>query len=150
LGKAKALTAASYAAQINPAVEFTPIQAFLRGTALLDALQGKDLVLDALGGLRDRKALHDAAATMQVPMISAGVAGFVGWVAVVRPGDPGPADFLGHGKGAEESLGNPAPTVAFAAALQCAETAKILAGRTHASGFVVFDLADQSLNGLSL
>ena len=150
LGEAKARAAAGYAARINPAVEFTPIQAFLRGETLLEALRGKDLVLDALGGLRDRKALHDAAAKMQVPMISAGIAGFVGWAAVVRPGDPGPADFLGHGKGVEESLGNPSPTVAFAAALQCAEAAKILAGRDYVSGFVVFDLTEQSLAKFAL
>ncbi|MCL1985476.1 MAG: ThiF family adenylyltransferase, partial [Betaproteobacteria bacterium] len=150
LGKAKARAAAEYAARINPAVEFMPIQIFLRGERLLEALHGKNLVLDALGGLEDRKALHDAAAQMHVPMISAGVAGFVGWVAVVRPGDPGPADFLGHGKGVEESLGNLAPTVAFAASLQCAETAKILTGRTCASGLTIFDLADQSITKLDL
>jgi sulfur carrier protein ThiS adenylyltransferase len=151
LGSAKALAAAEYAARINPAVEFTAIQAFLRGEALLNALRGKALALDALGGLRDRKALHNAAATMGVPMISAGVAGFVGWVAVIRPGDPGPADFLGQGQGVEEDLGNPAPTVAFAAALQSAEAAKILAGlATAVSGFVVFDLADQSITRFTL
>ena len=150
LGKAKALAAAEYAARINPAVEFTPIKAFLRGDALLEALHGKDLVLDALGGLQDRKALHDAAAKRHVPLISAGIAGFVGWAAVVCPGDSGPADFLGQGKGVEESLGNPAPTAAFAAALQCAEAAKFLAGRTRASGFAVFDLTDQSLTKFTL
>jgi molybdopterin/thiamine biosynthesis adenylyltransferase len=87
---------------------------------------------------------------MHVPMISAGVAGFVGWVAVVRPGDPGPANFLGQRNGVEESLGNPAPTVAFAAALQSAEAAKILAGRDFASSFAIFDLTDQSLTRLAL
>ena len=150
LGQSKALAAAGHAARVNPAVEFTPIRAFLRGESLLEALRGKDMVLDALGGLRDRKALHEAAAKMQLPMVSAGIAGFVGWVAVVRPGDPGPADFLGQGRGVEESLGNPAPTVAFAVAMQCAEAAKILAGRGCASGFAVFDLADQSLIKLAL
>jgi sulfur carrier protein ThiS adenylyltransferase len=150
LGQAKARAAAEYAVRINPAVEFTPIESFLRGAKLLEVLRGKDLLLDALGGLKDRKALHDAAAKSHVPMISAGVAGFVGWLAVVHPGDPGPADFLGQGKGAEESLGNPAPAVAFAAALQCAEAAKFLAGRVCASGFAVFDLADPSLAKLSL
>lgn len=150
LGKAKALAAAEYAARINPAVEFTPIGAFLRGDALLESLHGKDLALDALGGLQDRKALHDAAAQRDVPLISAGIAGFVGWTAVVRPGDAGPAAFLGQGKGVEDSLGNPAPTAAFAAALQCAEAAKFLAGRTCASGFTVFDLTDQSLTKFTL
>jgi sulfur carrier protein ThiS adenylyltransferase len=145
LGKAKAQVAVEYAARVNPAVEFTPVEAFLRGAELLEALRGKDLLLDALGGLKDRKALHDAAASMQTPMISAGIAGFVGWTALVRPGDPGPADFLGQGRGVEEELGNPAPTVALAAALQCAEAAKLLAGRACVSGFAVFDLADQSI-----
>ena len=149
LGKAKAAAAAEYAARINPAVEFTPVQAFLRDDDLCRELHGKDLVLDALGGLRDRKALHNAAARMGVPMISAGIAGFAGWVAVVRPGDPGPADFLGQGQGVEESLGNPSPTVAFAAALQCAEAAKMLAGRACASGLAVFDLMDPSLAKLT-
>ena len=150
LGKAKARAAAEYAVLINPAVEFTPVRAFLRGDGLLTALQGKDLVLDALGGLQDRKALHDAAARMQVPMISAGIAGFVGWLALVRPGDPGPANFFRQGRGVEEELGNPAPTVAFAAALQGAEAAKFLAGRPSASGFAVFDLTDQSLTRFTL
>jgi sulfur carrier protein ThiS adenylyltransferase len=150
LGKAKAGVAAEYAVRVNPAVEFTPMEAFLRGDDLLEALRGKDLVLDALGGLQDRKALHDAAAHMQTPMISAGIAGFVGWTAFVRPGDPGPADFLGGGRGVEESLGNPAPTVAFAAALQGAEAAKFLAGRACASGFAVFDLTDRSIAGMRL
>ena len=150
LGKAKALAAAEYAARINPAVEFTPIEVFLRGDALLEELHGKDLALDALGGLQDRKALHDAAVKRHVPLISAGIAGFVGWTAVVRPGDAGPADFLGQGKGVEDSLGNPAPTAAFAAALQCAAAAKFLTGRTCASGFAVFDLSDQSLTKFTL
>jgi len=150
LGKAKAWAAHEYAAHINPAVEFTPIRDFLQGERLLEALRGKDLVLDALGGLRDRKTLHEAAATMQVPMISAGIAGLVGWVAVVRPGDPGPADFLGKGKGIEEDLGTLAPSAAFAAALQGAEAVKILTGSEYASCFSIFDLADQSLTRLTL
>ncbi len=150
LGKRKTLAAEKHAAAVNPAAKFTAVHAFLRGEQLEEALRGKNLALDALGGLAERKALHDAAARAGVPLVSAGIAGFVGWAAVVRPGEPGPADFLGRGRGVEESLGNPAPTVAFAASLQAAQAAKLLAGKDCPSGMLLFDLSDQSMTPLRL
>ena len=111
-----------------------------------DLARRADVVVDALGGLRDRRAVQEAAAKAGVPLVSAGISGLTGWVAVVRPGENGPAAYLGagdeHGGGVEETEGNLAPTAALAAALQASEVLKVLTGRPHQKGLLLFDLAE--------
>lgn len=144
LGMSKAHAAAAHVAAVNPAVQFTPLSLYLRGDALQRAVLGRDVLVDALGGLDDRLALQQAASAAGVTLVSAGVAGLTGWVSVVRPGETGPAALLGDGSGVEETLGNPAPTVVMAAALLCAEVLKLLTGRTVEKGALLFDLADHT------
>lgn len=115
-----------------------------------------DLALDALGGLACRLPLQEAAAAIGVPLVSAGIAGLTGWVAVVPPGQAGPVQWLGAGEtdeteaSPEEELGNLAPTAATAASLQAAEALKLLTGRAAASGMCVFDLADGTFQRVRL
>ena len=89
---------------------------------------------------------EEAAAKAGVPLVSAGISGLTGWVAVVRPGENGPAAYLGagdeHGGGVEETEGNLAPTAALAAALQASEVLKVLTGKPHQKGLLLFDLAE--------
>ncbi len=72
------------------------------------------MIVDALGGLRDRAALQSAAARAGAPLVSAGISGLTGWMAVVLPGEEGPAAYLGAGDegggGVEEKEGNLAPS----------------------------------------
>lgn len=144
LGMGKAHAAEVHVAAVNPAVRFIPLDQYLRGDALQRAVHGRDVVVDALGGLEDRLALQRAASAAGVTLVSAGVAGLTGWVSVVRPGETGPAALLGAGGGVEETLGNPAPTVVMAAALLCAEVLKLLTGRPVEKGALLFDLADHT------
>ena len=140
-------------------MHFTPVPRFADKILLIRLLRGMDLALDALGGLACRLPLQEAAAATGVPLVSAGIAGLTGWVAVVPPGQAGPVQWLGSGEtcgtdetGAspEEELGNLAPTAATAASLQAAEALKLLTGRGVAPGMCVFDLADGTFQRVRL
>lgn len=162
-GKAEA--AARHVALVNDAVTFTAVPRFVRGEAFGPLAADADVVADALGGLEHRAALHAAAASADRPVVSAGIAGLTGWLAVVRPGSPSPLALFGGNEhhrppengrtsgsapSAEEALGNLAPTVGTAAALQCAEILKLVVKRPALEGLLLFDLADQSFTRVRL
>lgn len=155
LGQSKARAAAARLAVVNPAIQFTAVPRFMDEALCARLLRGMDLALDALGGLDCRLSLQQAAARAGVPLVSAGIAGLTGWVAVVLPGQPGPVQWLGAGSTGsaatpEEELGNLAPTAAAAASLQAAEALKLLTGRPPASGMFLFDLADGDIQRIRL
>lgn len=155
LGQSKARAAAARLAVVNPAIQFTAVPRFMDEALCARLLRGMDLALDALGGLDCRLSLQQAAARVGVPLVSAGIAGLTGWVAVVLPGQPGPVQWLGAGSTGsaatpEEELGNLAPTAAAAASLQAAEALKLLTGRPPASGMFLFDLADGDIQRIRL
>lgn len=144
LGRLKAEVAAEYARNVNSAVRFEARSVFLRTESDVDeAVAGMDVVVDALGGLAHRALLHNAAGRAKIPVVSAGIAGFTGWVCTLLPGAASPAPLLGAGAGVEERLGNLACTAAMAASLQVAETLNLLTGRPSASGLLLFDLSDR-------
>lgn len=157
LGRSKARAAVLRAAQANPAVELTVREECLDQEGLAAFIRGADLVLDALGGLAPRADLARAAAREGLPLLTAAVAGTSGYVALVLPGEPGPADFLGvgartGGEPAEVLLGTPGPTVALAASLQASQALSFLArGAACLSGrMLLFDLADMTFQTVSL
>lgn len=142
VGMSKAEAGVLHATAVNPATTFTPVCAYLRGDELAAQVQGADVVVDALGGLADRVALQAAASSAGIPLVTAGVAGFSGWVATVYPGETGPADMLGRDNSAEDVLGNIAPTVAFAASLQASGVMRLLIGNRPSAEMLLFDLSD--------
>lgn len=146
IGMNKAEAAREHVAAVNREVAFTAVPRFLRGEELERLAGEADVVVDALGGLRDRRAVQEAAARAGAPLVSAGISGLTGWVAVVMPGEEGPASYLGggdeRGGGVEEREGNLAPTAALAAALQVTEILKLLIGKPHQKGLLLFDLAE--------
>lgn len=153
LGRSKAEAAAERAAAVNPLVHFHPISRFLTPTDLKSLVIQADVVIDALGGLRLRQALQHAASLAEKPLVTAGIAGFTGWVSVVRPDERGPADLFGYdsnGPSVEEQLGNLAPVAMLAASLQVCEVLKLLTGRPALSGMMLFDLEDMSFHAVQL
>jgi molybdopterin/thiamine biosynthesis adenylyltransferase len=152
LGCAKARAAADAVAAINPSVRYEEHVGYLDRGGMRDFFRGADLVLDCLGGLASRPALREAARGSGLVLVSAAVAGWTGWVATVLPAGPSPLDALAGRPGAEESLGCPGPAVHAAAALQCAEAVRILAGQPPALAgkMLLFDLADMSFETLDL
>jgi molybdopterin/thiamine biosynthesis adenylyltransferase len=149
-----AAAAAARVGQVNPAVAFTPVARFLAEADMERCLAGVDLCIDALGGIKDRPALARAANKVGVPLLTAAVAGQSGYVATVLPGQPNPAQFFGEDPtaAAENTLGTPAPAVATAASILCAEALGLLCGRAPrlAGSMLLFDLGQMSFETVRL
>jgi molybdopterin/thiamine biosynthesis adenylyltransferase len=128
IGRNKARVAAERVARIAPLVDVQALEIFLDRSNLPWALQGVGVVVDALGGIAPRIALHDVALGLGIPVVAAAVAGWtvvVGSETSTRRGisrmwsDPGASD-------AEHTLGSLSPAVSLAAALMAAETSRYL------------------------
>lgn len=170
LGQSKALVAQDYVRRLNRETDFIPVPYFVRGAALRDLLRVHaplDIVVDALGGLDDRQALHCAAQEEGIPVVTAGIAGLTGWVQVLRPGDKGPMHYFGQDpspapsgasastrstastasagssvSSAEQVLGNLSPTVMVAAGVQCSQVYTLLTRNACPQEMLLFDLQD--------
>lgn len=141
-GIPKADVAIGRAHQINPSINIDSWDEYLNSSSLPDFLEDKELAIDALGGLKTRLVLQQAAAEANIPLVTGALAGWTGYVGVVMPGQSGPADIMGHNNAAEEQLGCPAPAVTFFASLMATEVVKILTGSPSglASAMLVIDL----------
>ena len=143
----KAEAARQRVAAVNTSVRFRAEARFVDRLDLDEMLPGCGLAIDALGGLAMRLEMQRAAANAGVPLVTAALAGWSGYVSTVFPGESGPAQFLpASGSAAEDSLGTPAPAVAAAAAIQAGEAIKVLCGRTRPgqAQTLIFDLNDLS------
>ena len=132
LGRAKADVAAERVREVNPAVEVIAHAVYATSESLADMLEGADVVIDALDRLPTRMVLQEAAAEAGVPMVHGAIAGMMGQVMTILPGDGGLCLLYGDGElpeqGAEADLGTPAPTPMLIAALQAQEVVKLLTG----------------------
>jgi molybdopterin/thiamine biosynthesis adenylyltransferase len=132
LGRPKAHVAAERVCQVNRAVEVQCYAEYATSESLRSMLQEADVVIDALDRLPARLMLQDAAAEAGVPMVHGAIAGAMGQVMTILPGDGGLRSLYGDGelpeRGAEAELGTPAPAPMLIAALQVQETVKLLTG----------------------
>lgn len=128
LGQPKAAEAAKRLAAVNSQTAFTPVQALLTAENAAELLAGCDLVVDCSDNIPARLAMEAAAEALGVPLVHGAIAGWYGQVGVSFPGDRMLAAYYRgcEGKGAEAALGNPSFTPALVAALQAAETIKVL------------------------
>ena len=98
-----------------------------------ELLAGVDVVVDALDRLPIRLTLQCTAARLDLPMVHGAIAGTMGQVMTILPGDPGLRALYGEGpvpdQGAEAELGTPAPSPMMVAAWQVHETVKLLVGK---------------------
>ncbi len=145
----KAGAAVARVRAINSAVEFAAHPFSLSEDSMQKIMAGARrsstccVVADALGGLEYRELLARTAAREKLLLVTAGIAGSTGFVAVVPPNGKNPASFFGTGLAAEDFLGSPAPAVFTAASLQCAEILTLLSGKKSAltGKMLTFDLA---------
>lgn len=154
LGYNKARAGAERAQETCPLVTVEALEVFLDASNLARTLRGVDVVIDALGGIAPRLALHAAASQAGIPIVSAAVAGWTALVGSELSGQVGISSMWTNpeDKDAEHALGSLAPAACLAAALQAAETVHYLtsgslrlAGRMlHADlarfHFEIFDL----------
>lgn len=155
LGKSKALVAAERIAEVNSGVEIQPVCCFIteeNGAEIF--AQGYDAVVDALDNISGRRLLERACREQEIPLIHGAIAGWQGQVSVILPGDdlfrrlyPENAE-----KGVELETGNPSFTPAVVAAIQTAETVKVLLGRPQIlrNKLLTIDLLEQEYDVIEI
>lgn len=134
LGAGKVEAARQRVAEVNGAVEITGHAVMLTRENLPDLLEGASAVVDALDSLSTRLMLQEGAQALGIPLVHGGVAGFLGQVMTIFPGDAGLRGLYGEPgalpeRGLEAQLGTPAATPMAVAAWEAQEVVKILAGR---------------------
>ncbi len=121
-------------AEINSAVEVVGHTVRLTRENLPRLLKGADVVVDALDRLPIRLILQEGAQALSIPMVHGSIAGFLGQVMTIFPGDPGLRGLYGGTddlpeQGLEAQLGTPATTPMAVAAWEAQEVVKILLDR---------------------
>jgi molybdopterin/thiamine biosynthesis adenylyltransferase len=133
LGTEKTQAARLRVSEINGAVEVSDHTMMLTHENLPRLLEGADVVVDALDRLPIRLILQDGAQALGIPMVHGSIAGFLGQVMTIFPGDPGLRGLYGDGElpeqGLEAQLGTPAATPMAVAAWEAQEVVKILVGK---------------------
>ena len=128
LGQSKVQAARVRALDINPAVKFRALDTVLDADNLPALLSGCDLAVDALDSVEARLTLADACAAAGLTLVHGAVYGWLAQATVVPPGSGALHRLYEGGAPARPStVLSPAP--ALCAAVQCAEAAKLLAGR---------------------
>lgn len=97
LGLLKAEVARAQVARINAAVEVVAHPEEATRESLPRLLEGAEVVVDALDRLPSRLVLQAAAQKMDIPMVHGAIAGYVGQVMTIFPGDGGLRALYGGG-----------------------------------------------------
>lgn len=132
LGRPKVEAARERVAAVNPAVEVVATAERASAENLPRLLVGVEVVVDALDTPSDRLVLQAAAGRLGLPLVHGAIAGFIGQVTTILPGDDTLTLLYGAevpDHGAEYLLGTPAFTPMLVAACQVAEVIKLLLGR---------------------
>ena len=152
LGQSKLEVGYKHLLEIDSSVSLELIDRRIDETNAETLLAGCDCVVDCLDNAPSRKVAVDACQALDVPLVHGAVAGWRGRIAVIRPGSRLAGVFGGgSAKGVEMATGNPSPTVATAAALQAAETLKLLLGKDEDDGIeriIEFDLLALSFDSI--
>lgn len=139
LGRSKAEVAAEAVEYINSAVSVQVYRERLFAENAADLMVKADVIVDCVDNISSRFVIQEAAAEKNIPMVSAAIAGFGGFVTVIYPGDKGWNAIINKDeedsnartpeKGMEVQLGNLPATVHAAASLEAQEVIKIIAGQ---------------------
>lgn len=119
--------------EINSSVDVVACAERLNAGNASRLLAGADVVVDALDRIPTRLMLQDCAQAMGIPMVHGSIAGFLGQIMTICPGDAGLAA-LYRGleevpeRGIETEVGVPAATPMAVAAWEAQEVIKILTG----------------------
>lgn len=149
LGLPKAREALQRIQAVNSEIDVQVHHGYLQLQELPAFIHGADIVLDALGDLQTKLALRRAAARAGLPVVTAAVGGWVGFISTLLASDQ--ADtflrLMDTGSdGAELSLGVLAPTAWLVAALQCREAVALACGQPplFQGRMHIVDLSDAS------
>ena len=140
LGRPKVLAAQQRIMAVNPLVEVDAVQADLAAENAMELLAGCDAAVDCLDNIPVRLVLQQAAKTAGVPVVHGAVAGWLGRICVIQPGE----DLLSllypnqeEAQGEERQMGTLSFTAALTASWQAAETVKLLLGKPGLQGEIL-------------
>ena len=129
LGENKAVSAMEALEKINPDVKVTAITENLGCNNAGEVLTGSDAVVDCLDNIPSRLLLYRVCSALGIPLVHGAIDGFFGQVSVIYPGDNTLAElYPDESAGSSDSQGNPGFTPMLIAAIQAAETIKLLTG----------------------
>jgi molybdopterin/thiamine biosynthesis adenylyltransferase len=132
LGEPKVDAAKRRIESVNPATELIVHRVFVDENNLPSMVQGSQVILDAVDSIPLRFSLERIARNMGIPLVHGAIAGFLGQVMTIFPGDKGLEAVYGPGlnskPGIEKELGTPCVTPALVASLQVCEAVKIILG----------------------
>lgn len=134
LSASKVAAARERIAEINSAVDVSTYAEYLGRENLAALLTGADVVVDGLDRIPTRLALQEGARELGIPMVHGSVAGFLGQVMTIFPGDSGLRSLYGGSspvpeQGLEVVFGTPAATPMAVAAWEAQEVAKIVTSK---------------------
>jgi len=129
IGSPKAVEALRRVRKINGAVEVSAWEKNLTPENAHLILEGCKVAVDALDSNRARTLLLTACREMAIPVVHGAIGGFWGQSCVLFPDDRAPWEAAaGTDKGIEEVTGNPPFTPVFIAAIEAAETIRLITG----------------------
>ena len=133
LGRPKTLAAQQRVMAVNPLVEVDAVQAELTVENARELLGECDVAVDCLDNIPARLILQQAAKLAGIPVVHGAVAGWLGRICVIQPGEdlltllyPEPETTAGE----ERLAGTLSFTAALTASWQSAETVKLLLGKS--------------------
>jgi molybdopterin/thiamine biosynthesis adenylyltransferase len=157
LAASKAEAAFNRVNQVNSSVTARKYAEFLDEKNATELIEGSNVVVDCLDNLKTRFILQNATQRLNIPLVSAAIAGTTGQVTVVFPEDQGLSMVYGEPeslppKGAEAALGTLPHCVTTTAALECSEVVKILLknGSLLRNRLLIIDLMDNTFEVLQL
>lgn len=140
LGRPKALAAQQRVLAVNSLVEVDAVQADLMAENAEMLLADCDVAVDCLDNIPARLVLQEAAKQACTPVVHGAVAGWLGRVCVIQPGE----DLLnllypksGETRGEEGFMGTLSFTAALIASWQAAEAVKFLLGKPGLKGEIL-------------
>ena len=154
VGQSKALVAEQRIREINSLVEPQAIVGYIHEENAADLLAGADCVVDCLDNLEARFWTAHACQNLGIPIVYGAIAGWFGQACTVYPGDVSFATIYGEpfGTSQHKKLGNLPFTAYVIAAIQAAETVKVLLDRPGQirNRLLMVDLLDGTAEDIEL
>lgn len=154
LGREKALVATERVQSVNSSIECEPVVEYLTEQNAASLLGGVDCVVDCLDNLESRFWAAHACQHLDTPIVYGAIAGWFGQVCTVYPGDVSFVEIYGEpfGESQHKKLGNLPFTAYVIAAIQSAETVKVVLGRPGQirNRLLMVDLLDGSAEDMEL
>ena len=115
-----------------------------------ELLAGHDIVVDALDNIESRRIAAKSCDALGIPFVHGAIGGWYAQVSVIMPGNSGLDPVYGNTADADldRTLGNLPFVAGLAACMQCAETLKLLLGKSpNLQGYVArIDLMNYELD----